>query len=174
MSPKPWGPMAHPPTRRPMMPGIRAFDMMAGPASTTTKSTRKLKAAPSGRCRARIIAVSCLGPDQREIIVATRQRSTKPPSREPVDRAIGDERADGGVDCCQILRAIRQCCGESLATRQLRAHVVEVGLRLGQRQADGKAEQHDLRPPRIDGMQRIRPAGHYERTALRAHLVLHN
>ena len=37
-----------------MIPGILARDMIAGPASTTANSTRKLNAAPSGRCRADI------------------------------------------------------------------------------------------------------------------------
>ena len=40
-----------------MIPGILARAMIAGPASTTRNSTRKLKAAPSGRCRASIMVI---------------------------------------------------------------------------------------------------------------------
>src|SRR3954470_19012567 len=97
--------MAQPPRRSPMIPGILARATIAGPASTTANSARKLKAAPSGRCNARIGIMpvapwsgSRLGPDQGDVVVGAPQRRAEPPLRQPADRPVRHEGVDGGIE----------------------------------------------------------------------------
>src|SRR5262245_6416865 len=101
--------MAQPPSNSPMIPGMRARAMIAGPASTTRNSTRKLNAAPSGAWMDRIMFApsldgsSLFDPDQGDVAVTRRHRVAEPPLREAIDRAVGEERPDRRVDRLEVL-----------------------------------------------------------------------
>src|SRR3954454_2655567 len=132
--------------RSPMIPGILARAMIAGPASTTTNSTRKSKAAPSGRSNARIMLIplsrrgllSCLRPDQWDVVIGARQVGTQPARRESVDRSVSQKRVDGRIDGLVVVRSLGQAGGEAFGPRQLGRHVVALRHGVGQRESHGQ------------------------------------
>src|SRR5690242_20157700 len=96
MIPRPCAPIRKPPNTRPIRPGSPSRAKITGPIRITANSTKNCRTAPCGAWSANGSSVigPSLGEHQRHVALALGE----PALLEPVDRPVGGQRADRGVD----------------------------------------------------------------------------
>ena len=144
---RPWAPIAKPPRMSPIRPGIPNRERMIGPRRITENSTRNSKMGPCA-CPI-VVSTSVLRPDQRHVFLAL----AEPPRDELVDRAVGLQASDRGIDDLDIARPLRQGGGKTLVNAELTEHLEDDRIVLGQAEGDRQVEEKCICPTRTQDLE---------------------